>query len=146
MLEFAAPLAITHQQKPELRIASDEPGCEGQKVVVSFEFEEASDLANNDVSRIQAQLQPQLGIVFRTQERLDIEAAENFRISVRPANPCCNVLSFHRVGDDNEMRGDPAGKFFGCAEEGVRHGTSKCSEGRPVYGMNDDGDFCASGR
>src|SRR5207253_10353184 len=107
-------------------------------------LEKPSVLANDDIFSPKIQLRAEMRIIPGGEKRFQLEAAEDLGVLVGPANARCQVLIFHRIGDDDEMSGEAASKFFRRPESTVGQRTCKISKRGPVDGMNDDWNSCAS--
>ena len=101
-------------------MAQRERRCDCKQVVVALVLEEPSDLADNKVAGVDAELGAQGQVVLCVKERLQIEAAEDARVVLRLADAGGEVLLRHRVGHGDEVRGDAARVALGGAEGEVR--------------------------
>src|SRR6185312_7185318 len=87
----------------------------------------------------------QFGIIFRGKKRFERKAAEDFCVLPGLAYSCGEILLFHRIGNDDEMRRGTRGAFFSTAENKIAQAALKFSERRAMNGVNDDGNACAFG-
>ncbi len=84
-------------------------------------------------------------VVFRSEKRFELKAAEDFRVLRRPADAGGEVLLLHRIGNDDEMTRDAGSIFFGGAENEIGGGILKIAKRRAVNRVDDDGNTGASG-
>src|SRR5208282_5219629 len=112
----------------DLRAAADEFGRDGEQIVMALQFKQPRDFADDEIAGLQTESRTDGGVVFRREKWLQRKAAENFRVSFRPANAGGEVLGFHRIGDDDEVCRNAGGMFFCGAEDKVGGGVLKISE------------------
>ena len=107
-----APFAVADEQEFDFRILADEFRRDGKQIIVAFEPEQARDFADNEIVWRNAEFFSEFQIVFRVEKRFEREAAENFRVLLRPADASREILLFHRISDDDEMGRSACGKIF----------------------------------
>lgn len=138
--ETFSPRAITDEEEFEFGEFLDQCWSDGKQVIVALEFEEAGDVADDDVVRSDLPARANRRIVGGRQERGQREAAEDFSVLGRLADAGGKILACHGVGDGDEMGGDFAGAAFSGAKKSVGQRALKRAEGRAVDGVDNDGD------
>src|SRR5688572_9842212 len=101
--EAFAPRPTANQQEFHTRAALHEFGGGIQQVIVPFEFEQASDLANDEVFSRESISRAKCWIVPGRQEWLQREAAENSGELFRLANAGGEELPGHGIRDRHEV-------------------------------------------
>ena len=130
--EASAPLAIAHEEEFHFRTAANQFRCDGEQIFMALQFEKSRDLADDEIVRRQAEPRAQSQIIFRREERREVEAAEDFGVLFRSPDTRSEVLPGHGIGDHDEVRGNAARAALGGAEDLIGERALKRTEGRPV--------------
>ncbi len=144
-LETFAPGAVANEQELEGVALAHEVGRDGEKVLVAFEFEEASDFPDDDISHLEPELGSELRVISGREERFECKAAQDTGELIGAADARGKVLDLHGLSDNDEVVGDVCRTAFSAPEEGVGEGALEGAEGRAVNGMNDERDAGARG-
>src|SRR6185437_7043866 len=98
------------------------------QVGVTFELEDAADLADDQCVGGNLQLFAQGQIVCRVEKRFEVKAAENAREHLRLADAGGEIKFRHRPGRAEEMIGDLGGAAFGGGEDKIGQRALKRAE------------------
>src|ERR1700677_3830133 len=104
-----AQQAITNEQEFQIGKLANQGGRDGEQVIVAFQFEEAGDVADDDIVWGDVPAGAQRGGVSGGQEWRQGKTAEDFGVLFGAADAGGEILAGHGVGHDDKMRGDPAG-------------------------------------
>lgn len=115
-------------------------GRGGDQVSVTFELEQAGDLADDQMFRGQTEPRAQGEVIPGPEKRFEIKAAEDPG-ELRPTpNASREVLARHCVCHDDEMGCATTGPLFRGTEEAIGGRSLELTKGRAVDGMDDDWD------
>ncbi len=120
-----------------MRTTANQRGCDRKESIVPLQFEQARELANDNILRPDAEFRSQSRVIIRTEKWFEIEAAENFSVLLLTSNSSSQVLLLHRLGDNDKMGCDLSGESFRQAESSVAHPSLERAKGRPMNSMND---------
>ena len=112
IFNFAAQGTVTHEKQARVGKPGRDLGERGQQIGMAFELEQPRNLADDEMTRFQAELSAERQVVGRVQERFQFEAAENTRVHVRPADSGGEIKPGHRAGGTKKMAGCPRRVLF----------------------------------
>src|SRR5688572_17803494 len=86
-LESALPRTAAHQEKARVWNLFDQFWCDGEEIVMPFQFTHPRDFTDDEMLRFEPESLALSGIVFGTQKRFEGKSAEHALVNLRPANP-----------------------------------------------------------
>jgi hypothetical protein len=138
ILEACAPLAIAYEEKLKFGHLANERRSHSEKVVVTLEFKEPGDFADNDVVRGEAKSGANSKVVSGRNERFQGKTAQDFGIGGRLTDARSQILLAHSVRYNDKVSGDTSRIALGLTEDKISHGTLELTERGPVNRMDDD--------
>src|SRR6185295_2444423 len=96
-LEFSSPFAVAHQKEFDPRAVPDQRRRDCDQRFVSFEPGKSRNLSNNDVITSKTQMRSRGGVIPGSEKRVELKAAQDFRVLFRIADASGEVLFFHGV-------------------------------------------------
>src|SRR5207245_8118925 len=79
-LKLCTPLPIANEQELDLRTTANQRGCDRKESIVPLQFEQARELANDDILRPDAEFRSQSRLIIRPEKWFEIEPAETFSV------------------------------------------------------------------